>query len=96
MCSPSQLDLCDAEQTAAIQKFQAMPDDELNDYILGKLTNIEKIEETFQAQVEELQQKYEELVAKKDADINEIKKGGLGMAKAVLTTKTAATGKDEL
>merc|ERR1711959_235836 len=79
-CGPNNVDLCDAEQKAKIQAFQALSADEL----------AKKIE----AEVEKLQATYEKLSKSKDETIANVKKQGLGMMKSVKASK--ADGKKEL
>jgi len=82
-CSPANVDLCDADQKATIEKFQAMSAAELDEAIKGKEKEGEDAEATFKSEVEKLQKKYEELQAEKEATLESIKKSGLGYMKAV-------------
>merc|ERR1719410_948743 len=75
MCSPSNIDLCDDEKKAEIEKFTAMGADELDKMISGK--------EKEQEEVGTLQSAYQKLSEDKDAKLDEIKKSGLGLMKAV-------------
>merc|ERR1719377_63375 len=45
MCSPGHLDLCDADKKAEIEKFQAMPADDLKKAIEDKKTEMKTLEE---------------------------------------------------
>ena len=83
VCSPSNLDLCNADQKATIEKFQAMSADELNEAIKGKEKEQEAAEATFKSEVEKLQKKYEELQKEKEDTLTAIKNSGLGYMKAV-------------
>merc|ERR1712228_824152 len=82
-CSPSNLDLCNADKKALIEKYMAMPDGELSTLIKEKSDNMEKIEKDFKEFVEGLQKTYEEENKKKDDGIKKIKDSGLGMMKSV-------------
>jgi hypothetical protein len=90
-CGPDNLDLCDAEKKALIEKFQAMSSSDLAGAIKEKEGAMEKLESDFKTFVEGLQKSYEEANKKKDADVAAMKDSGLGMMKAVKATK-----KDEL
>merc|ERR1711972_168736 len=91
-CGPNNLDLCDAEKKALIQKFQAMSAGDLDAAIKEKDDAMKKAESDFEAFVKGLQKQYEEANKKKDEDVAAIKDSGLGMMKAV----KAAGKKDEL
>jgi hypothetical protein len=95
MCSPSNVDLCDAEKKAEIEKFQAMPAAELETVIAAKEMELKEAEETFKTAVSALQDKYQALTAAKEETLASITASGLGMMKAV---KAAAgkKGSDEL
>merc|ERR1712127_988577 len=69
ICSPSNIDLCDAEQKAEIEKLQAMSADDLDKAIAGK----EKKQ----------QKKYEQLQKDKEAALEAVKSSGLGLMKSV-------------
>merc|ERR1719441_63372 len=47
MCSPKNIDLCDDEKKAEIEKFQAMSDDDLEKAIKEKEKLMEDAEQTF-------------------------------------------------
>lgn len=57
---------------------------------------IEAAEEVFKTEVENLQAKYEEISAQKDASIDAVKKSGLGLLKSMKAAKKKAEDKDEL
>jgi len=82
-CSPAKIELCNAEQTEEIQKFQKMSPEEREKEIADRTANIEKLEEDFKTLLEGLQKQYEEANKKKDDDINTIKQSGLGLLKSV-------------
>jgi len=95
MCSPSNIDLCDDDKKAEIEKFTKMSDDELAAAIAEEEKKMEYFESEFKAEVQKLQEKYQQLVTSKDAGIAAVKASGLGLMKAVKVTKKANT-KDEL
>merc|ERR1719359_2662999 len=61
MCSPKNIDLCDDDKKAEIEKFQAMSDDDLDAAIAAEEEKLEEAEKTFKKEVEKLQKKYEGL-----------------------------------
>mmetsp|Transcript_96953 Transcript_96953/g.145252 ORF Transcript_96953/g.145252 Transcript_96953/m.145252 type:complete len:170 (-) Transcript_96953:398-907(-) len=95
MCSPANIDLCDDEKKAEIEKFMAMTDDELSAGIAAAEKQMEDAEETFKTGVSELQEQYQKLMTTKEETLEEIKNAGLGMMKAVKGAK-AKKGSDEL
>jgi hypothetical protein len=89
-CGPDNLDLCDDEKKALIQKFQAMSSAELEAAVAEKTAALEKLETDFKSSVEGLQKQYSEANEKKDKDIEELKNSGLGLMKSVAAhSKTA-------
>ena len=95
MCSPANIELCDADKKAEIQKFQTMSADDLNKLIEEKEEEQAKIEADFQEFVEGLQKQYQEASENKDAALEEIKKSGLGLMKSVKAA-AGASAKEEL
>jgi len=95
MCSPSNLDLCDDDKKAEIQKFMDMSDDELAKSVEEKEAELAAAEEEFKTFVEGLQNSYQESMKKKDDTLEAIKESGLGMMKAVMVAKKKK-GSDEL
>jgi hypothetical protein len=95
ICSPSNIDLCDDEKKAEIEKLQAMDDDELKKLVEDKEAEMKQAETDFEKAVKKLQRKYEKLQKKKESTLEEIKKSGLGLMKAVVGAKAKAK-KDEL
>lgn len=95
ICSPSNIDLCDDEKKAEIEKFLAMADDELEKIIGEKEKLMEETEEAFKKGVTELQETYQKLQTDKDATLEEIKNSGLGLMKACKAVKVKK-GSDEL
>jgi len=92
-CGPDNLDLCDDDKKATIQKYQAMSAADLTKFVDEQTAAMEKAESDFKKFVENLQKSYEESNKAKDATVEEIKSSGLGFAKAVKASKGA---KEEL
>jgi len=94
MCSPKNLDLCDADKRAQIEGFMKMSDADLAAAIEKKEAESKEAETTFDEEVQKLQEKYEQLEKDKTAKQKEIKESGLGLMKAVKAAMGA--GKSEL
>jgi hypothetical protein len=94
VCSPNNIELCDADKKAEIEKFQAMAPADLEKAIAEKEALLAEAESAFKDKVSELQATYQKLTADKDATLAEVQASGLGMMKAVRASK--ASGKDEL
>jgi len=94
MCSPANIDLCDDDKKAEIEKFQAMSSDDLDAAIKEKESESETAEGDFKTFVEGLQKQYEDAMKKKDDAIAAVKASGLGLMKAVKAN--SGKGKDEL
>jgi hypothetical protein len=91
MCSPSNLDLCDAEKKKEIEGIQALSDKELEDKIAEKEAELKKAEENFEAEVKKLQETYEKLQEEKDKAVANVKSSGLGLMKSVKAAKKKET-----
>jgi len=97
MCSPANIDLCDDDKKAEINKLMEMSGEDLDKAISEKETLLADAEETFKNEVEKLQNKYQELMAAKEKAEEEVKDSGLGMMKAVKAAKAkGGDAKDEL
>jgi len=83
ICSPSNLDLCDDEKKAEIEKYKAMPDADLEAAIAEKKKEIADAEEAFNTGLKGLQETYEKLQKDKDEGIKAVKDSGLGLMQAV-------------
>ena len=92
-CGPNNIELCDSEKKAIIEKYQAMSAADLDTFIDEQSTAMDKAESEFKKFVEGLQKEYEDKNKAKDAKVEEIKNSGLGFAKAV---KASTKGKEEL
>merc|ERR1719446_520446 len=67
LCSPANIDLCDAEKKAKIEELIKMSDEALDAEIAAKEKEAKEAEETFDAEVKKLQETYEKLQKEKDA-----------------------------
>jgi len=92
LCSPANLDLCDEEKKSQIQAYQALSADALATSIEKVETQMKEASETFDKEVEKLQATYEALEKTKTDKMKELKNAGLGLMKAVQSSK----GKSEL
>jgi protein disulfide-isomerase-like protein len=95
MCSPGNIDLCDPEKKAEIEKYQAMSAADLEASIEEKTKMMDDAEEAFKTGVNELQEQYQKLMTGKEETIESIKESGLGLMKAVKAS-AAGKGTDEL
>jgi len=89
-CGPANLDLCDADKKAQIEKYSAMSASDLQAAVDEKVAAQEKLETDFKTFVEGLQKSYTEASEKKDKDVEAIKSSGLGLMKAVAAHNKAA------
>lgn len=98
VCSPSNVDLCDEEGKAAIEKVMALSDDDIATQITDGDKAIADADTTFNTELEKLQALYQELTKTKETTIAAVKSSGLGMLKAVqaFKKKAADTPKEEL
>jgi len=98
-CGPDNIDLCNDDQKAEIEKFQAMPADELEKLAKEKGDAIDAAEKKFKDEVSALQKKYESLMEEKDATIAAIQPDLRVIRSVVASNAAAADGgdaKDEL
>lgn len=95
LCSPANMDLCDEEGKAAIEKVQALSDDEIKADIAAADKKAEDAEQLFKTELDKLQNAYQKLQDDKEATLAEIKASGVGMKKAVLASRKASA-KEEL
>jgi len=87
MCSPANLDLCDADKKAQLQGFMDMPESDLDAKIKEKKDEQESLEKNFKDDVKALQAKYEQLQKDKEEGIKKVKESGLGLMQAVQAHK---------
>jgi len=95
ICSVKNIDLCDDEKKAAIEKFQGMSDADLDAAIAAEEKKLEDAEAEFKAEVQKLQDRYSALSTEKDEKIAAVKNSGLGLMKSVKANK-GSSGSDEL
>jgi hypothetical protein len=95
LCSPKNMDLCDDEAKAKIEKIQGMSLEELDAQIAAADKKAQDAEDTFSAELEKLQASYKKLMEDKDNVLAEVKASGVGLLKSVRAAKKAAP-KDEL
>jgi len=94
LCSPKNLDLCDGDKKKQIEEYMKMDPSVLEAEITKKESEAKEAEETFNAEVQKLQEKYEQLEKEKTEKQAAVKASGLGLMKAV---KAASQGtKSEL
>jgi len=93
VCSPANIDLCDADKKKQIEELQALSADELDAKIKAEEKKQKDAEKTFEEEVDKLQKKYQSLQKEKEETLDAIKASGLGLMKSV---KAAAAKKAEL
>ena len=86
-CSVKNIDLCDETKKAQIEKFMATDPAELSALVEAEEKKIADAEESFKADVAELQARYTKLNEDKDKTIADVKGGGLGLMKSVVKFK---------
>lgn len=99
LCSPANMDLCDDEQRANIERVQAMSLEELDAEIKVQDDKAAAAEKTFETELEKLQASYKQLMADKEQALQEVKDSGVGLLKSVRAAKKkagGAAGHDEL
>merc|ERR1712137_502775 len=79
LCSPANIDLCDADKKKQIGELQALSSEDLTAKIEAIETEIKDIGDNFEKEVEKLQKKYEELEKEKTEKTKETKDKGLGL-----------------
>merc|ERR1712113_1298167 len=83
-CGPANLDLCDDDKKAQVNKFMAMSASDLAAAIKGKDDEMKAAEKELEDLLKSLQAQYEEGTKRKDETKKEIKESGLGLMKSVL------------
>uniref|UniRef100_A0A7S1H524 Thioredoxin domain-containing protein n=1 Tax=Thalassionema nitzschioides TaxID=33649 RepID=A0A7S1H524_9STRA len=97
VCSPANIDLCDDEKKAEIEKLEKMSDADLDAAIAAEEKKVEDAESKFKEEVEKLQETYQKLQQDNEAAQEAVKAAGLGLMKSVKAAKAAASkGSDEL
>lgn len=82
-CGPANMDLCGAEEKAEIEKYQAMPDSEIDALIKDGDDKIAAAEAKFKSALEELQATHKKLEEAKANTKKEVEASGLAMLKVV-------------
>jgi hypothetical protein len=95
-CSPANMDLCDDEGRAAIEKIQGMSDEELDAAIAAADKKAADAEELFKTELDKLQKAYQKLQDNKEATLQEVKDSGVGLKKAVKAARGKGGDKKEL
>jgi len=96
LCTPANMDVCEDEEKAELEKYLAMSEEELQKMVDEGEKKIKDAEETFDKKLEELQATYQEIMKTKDDTIAEVKSSGLGMYKSVAAfKKKSADSKEE-
>jgi len=90
-CSNDNIDLCDDEQKAILDKYNAMSAEERKKIVDEANAKVEEAEETFKAELKKLQNTYEELMKKKDEDVKALQTPDLRLLKTI-----KGDSKDEL
>jgi len=93
ICSPSNIDLCDAEKKAQIEGYMKMSLADLDAAIEAKDAEYKEAEADFDAEVQKLQERYEQLEKEKTEKQAAVKASGLSLMKAV---KAQSGAKSEL
>jgi len=82
-CSNDNIDLCDDEQKAILEKYNAMSAAERKKIVDDTDKEIADLEENFKAEVKKLQSTYEKLMADKDETIKSVQTKELGLLKSI-------------
>jgi len=95
LCSPKNLDLCDADKKKQIEELMKMSESDLEAEIEKKEAEGKEAETFFDAEVAKLQEKYESLEKEKTAAQAAVKTSGLGLMKAVKAARSKEGGSEE-
>ena len=82
-CSNDNIDLCDDDQKATLEKYNKMSAAERKKIVDDTDKEIADLEENFKADVKKLQSKYEELMADKDATVKAVNTKELSLLKSI-------------
>lgn len=96
MCSVKNIDLCEPDKKAEIEKYLGMDVAVLEKAVAEEETKLADAEAEFKAEVQKLQDTYSKLSEAKEKTIADVKAGGLGMMKSALTHLKSSDSKDEL
>merc|ERR1712232_536570 len=89
LCSAANIHLCDGDKKKQLEGYMAMDTQELSKKAADIEAEMKEVSENFDAEVQKLQEQYEELEKTKTAKIAELKSSGLSMMKSVLASKPA-------
>jgi len=92
-CSATNMDECDEESKAKIEKFLDIPEAELSNMADEGDSKIKDANEKFEAALEGIQQTYEKMEKENIESKRKLKTSGLHIMKAVLKWKTQETAK---
>jgi len=96
-CSPNNMDLCEEEDKAELEKLMAMSAEDIAAKIAEGEKKLADAEEKFNTELEKLQASYKDLQSEKEAVGAEVKASGLGKLKAVAAfQKKGGAAKEEL
>jgi hypothetical protein len=95
VCSPTNLDVCDADKKKQIEEFMKLSDEDLDAKMRTEEEKLEKAEEEFKDAVTALQELYQKLSQEKDDKLAEVKAGGLGLLKSVRYVKRSKASHDD-
>jgi len=82
-CSNDNIDLCDDEQKAILEKYNKMSAAERKKIVDDTDKEIADLEENFKAEVKKLQASYEKLMADKDETIKSVQTKELSLLKSI-------------
>jgi thiol-disulfide isomerase/thioredoxin len=91
VCSTKNTGCCSEENKMLLDAFMTMPTNELLELIQDQEQKIQEAEEKFEAELEALQNKYQEIGDEKDETIAKVKSSGLTLMKSVIKAKTTLT-----
>lgn len=95
ICSVRNLDLCNDEEKAEIERYLAMTPEDLGDLMAAEEQNLKIAKETYNEEVAALQVQFEEAAQRRDAAIAAAREGGIMLMQAVQKAKLAAREEDE-
>lgn len=90
VCSPANIDLCDADKKKQIEELMAKSVADLDAAIAAEEKKLDEAEEVFKKAVEGLQATYQKLMEDKEKAVADVKASGLGMMKSVKASKAKA------
>jgi hypothetical protein len=96
VCSPANIELCDADKKAQIGKYMKLSLEEVEKMITEEETKLETAETEFKDAVSKLQETYQELSKEKDEKLAAVKESGLGLLKSIKAAKSKTDSKEEL